>query len=392
MSDAYPDVEFLDPAEGDPNSVEWLGEESLGARGGTFLPRRTTARRVFGSLAVFALGLSVIGYPGLGAYRHDQAVAAEANDLMLQAVDVGDAVTLTDPAQLGGSGRWRVDPSASIAISVTNESPDPITLLPGSTLVGAGLTQPAALAPSGTTRLRPGQSGRLTGTATVDCGVRVQNSAAPANASPPAPAPAPAPAPGNSVLVQARTASGAVGTASLGVGKASTSAVRDQICAAQGGGLAASFFPESVDAAKHTFTVAVDAHSLSAQPLRYLMQAAFDSGGGQTSSAGADLTIRLSDGEPVTSGLSLDAVDQLLPGVRLSAVEPVGPVQGVLSPDDTIDAGFTVHVLSCPSAVPTAQADVTLDMYLDYRGQPAYFQADSFDLGVLVAAACDMVA
>lgn len=384
MSDAYPDVEFLDPAEGDPSSVEWLGEESLGARRSTFLPHRTTARRALGSLVVFALGLSAIGYSGLGAYHHDQAVAAEANDLMLRTVDVGDAITLTDPAQLGGSGEWRVDPSASIAISVTNESPDSVTLLPGSTLVGAGLTRPAALAPSGTTRLRPGQSGRLTGTATVDCGVQVQNSAAPANAS--------RPTPGNSVLVQARTASGAVGTASLGVGGASTSAVRDQICAAQGGGLAASFFPESVDAAKHTFTVAIDAHSLSAQPLRYLMQAAFDSGGGHVSTAGTGLTIRLSDGEPVTSGLSLDAVDQLLPGVRLSAVEPVGPVQGVLSPDDTIDAGFTVHVLSCPSAVPTAHADVTLDMYLDYQGQPAYFQADSFDLGMLVAAACDMVA
>jgi hypothetical protein len=377
MGDAHPDVEFLDPAEGDANDVEWLGEESLGARRSTLLPRRTTARRVVGSLAVFTLGLSITGYRGLDAYRADQSVAAEANDLMLQAVNVGDAVTLTDPGQLGGGDGWRVDPSASIAISVTNESPDSITLLPGSTLVGPGLTEPATLAPSGVTRLRPGQSGRLTGTATVDCGVRVQNSATPTDSA--------QPTGGNSALVQARTASGAVGTASLAVGEASAPAVRDQICAAQGDGLAASFFPESVDAAKHTFTVAIDAHSLSAQPLRYLMQAVFDSGGTRVSSAGNDPAIRLSNGEPVT-------VDQMLPGVRLSAVEPVGPVQGVLAPDGTVDAGFSVRVLSCPSTVPTAQADVTLDMYLDYRGQPAYFQADSFDLDMLVAAACDMVA
>jgi len=387
MSDADPDVEFLDPAEGAPDAVEWLGEdgeESLGARGSTALPHRTTARRLLCSLVVFALGFSITTYSGLHAFRHDEAVAAEANDLMLRTVNVGDAVTLTDPGQLGGSGGWRVDPTASIAISVTNESPDAITLLPGSTLVGPGLTRPATLSPSGSTRLEPGQSGKLAGTATVNCGVHVQNPAAAGDVS--------QSTGGNSVLVQAKTASGATGVASLSVGQPSTSAVRDQICAAQGGGLAASFFPESVNPTKHTFTVAIDAHSLSAQPMRYLMQAAFDNGSLRASTAADDLTIRLSNGKPVTSGLSLDAVDQLLPGVRLSAVEAVGPVQGVLSPDGTIDAGFTVQVLSCPSAVPTARADVTLDMYLDYQGQPAYFQADSFDLGMLIAAACDMVA
>lgn len=386
MSDAHPDLEFLDPAEGDPDGVDWLDEENLDARRSTLLPPRTTMRRALGSLLVFALGLSVAGFSGLSAFRRDQAVAAEANVLMLHEVGVGDAVTLTDPGQLDGDGRWRVDPSASIAISVTNESPDPITLLPGTTLVGPGLTQPATLTPSGATTLPPGHDGELIGTATVDCGVQVENSASPDSAS--------GSDRGDSVLVQARTASGAVGIASLAVGEPSTASVRDEICAAQGDGLAASFLPESVDAARHTFTVAVDAHSLSAQPLRYLMQAAFSNGPADVSSTGtsSELEIQLSRGEPVTAGLSLVAVDQLLPGARLSAAQPVGPDQGVLVPGGTVDAGFTVHVLSCPSTMPTSQADMTLDMYLDYRGQPAYFQADSFDLGMLVAAACDMTA
>jgi hypothetical protein len=176
------------------------------------------------------------------------------------------------------------------------------------------------------------------------------------------------------------------------VGAAAAPAVRDEICSAQGDGLAASFFPASVDAATHTFTVAIDARSLSAQSLRYLMQAQFE--GVPTGSSGStdNPTIELSDGKPMTSGLSLDAVDRLLPGVRLAATTPIGPVQGVLSPGGTVDTGFSVHVLSCPSTMPPGQADVMLDMYLDYRGEPAYFQADSFDLGTLIAAACDMIA
>jgi hypothetical protein len=384
MSDTHPEVEFLDPAGQDADGVDWLDEEGLGAGGTAVLPPRTTVRRIAGSLAVFALGVSVTGFAGLSAYRHDQSVAAAADALILREVNVGDAVTLTDPGQIDGPGGWRVDPSASIAVAVTNESPDAITLLPGTTLIGSGLTQPATLTPSGATTLQPGQRGELVGTATVDCGMQVQGAAGPS-------AVVRRPQ-GNSVIVQARTASGAVGMASLAVGAAATPAVRDEICSAQGDGLAASFFPASVDAATHTFTVAIDAHSLAAQSLRYLMQAGFDNVPTGYSGTSPDLTIELSDGKPVTSGLSIDAVERLLPGVRLAAATPIGPVQGVLAPNDTVDTGFSVHVLSCPSTMPTAQADVVLDMYVNYRGQPAYFQADSFNLGMLVAAACDIAA
>ena len=383
MSDTHPDVEFLDPEE-HADGIDWLDEEGLESAGTAMLPPRVTARRALGSLMVFALGLSVTGFAGVSAYRHDAAGAAEANALVLREANVGDAVTLTDPGQVDGPGGWRVDPSASIAVTVTNESPDAVTLLPGTTLIGAGLTQPATLDPSGTATLRPGQRGELVGTATVNCGVQVQGATGSSGAA--------RRSQGDSVLVQARTASGAVGVASLSVGAAGAPAVRDEICSAQGDGLAASFFPASVDAATHTFTVAVDAHSLSAQSLSYLMQAGFAAVLTGSSGPSDDPTIELSDGKPVTSGLSLAAVDRLLPGVRLSAATPIGPVQGMLPPDGTVDTGFSVHVLSCPSITPTGQADVVLDMYLDYRGEPAYFQADSFDLGTLIAAACDLIA
>ena len=121
MDETQPQVEFLDPGD-DSGEVEWIGEEGLESRGGARLPPHTTARRVVGSLAAFALGLSMTGYAGDVAYRHDQAVAAAANALLLRGVQVGDAVTVVDPGLLGGSGNWRVDPSAEIAVGVTNRA------------------------------------------------------------------------------------------------------------------------------------------------------------------------------------------------------------------------------------------------------------------------------
>jgi hypothetical protein len=139
MGDELPRIEFLEPHEDpeDPEDIAWLDaqdgqEEDLGgSRGGSLLPPRTTARRALVSMLIFALALSTTGFAGVDAFRHDQAVQAAANELMLREVADIDPVTLTDPGELGGLGAWRVDPSASIAVGVTNESPDPVTLLPG---------------------------------------------------------------------------------------------------------------------------------------------------------------------------------------------------------------------------------------------------------------------
>jgi hypothetical protein len=382
MHDEHPQVEFLDP-EDDPaaaDDVLWLGEEGLGSQR-RLLPPLTTSRRLAGSVLVFALGLSLTGFSGISAYRHDQNVAAEANALILGRVNVGDAVTLTDPGQLGGTNAWRLEPSAAIAVGVTNESPDPITLLHGATLSGPGIAAPSTLSPSGATTLAPGQSGRLTGSVTVDCGMQVQGSSG-----------VTAEVKGdNSVLVQARTASGAVGVAELGVG--SGDAVRRQICGEEGSSLAASFFPITVDGATHTFTVGANAHSLAAQPLKYWLSAAYtDSPGGVLDSLPSTLSIALSNGRPDTPSLSADAVDALLPGVQLADPAPVGPVDGTLAPGASTGAAFTVQVRSCPSKEPTGNATVDLTMFLDDHGQPAYFADDSFDLDSMIAAACDLIA
>jgi hypothetical protein len=380
MGDKLPGIEFLEPHE-EPDEVAWLdaddaeetGDARGGSRGGVPLPPRTTARRVLGSLLVFALALSTTGFAGLDAFRHDQAVAAAENTLLLRQVDVGDPVTLTDPGQLGGLGTWRLEPSASVAVDVTNQSPDPITLLPGATLFGPGLTTPATLRPSGTATLRPGQSGRLSGVATVDCGVQMVGVATLDQS--------------NSLLVQARTASGAVGAATVTLAAGGES-VRQQICAEQGDGLVASVFPESVNTRTHSFTVTVSAHSLDAQSLRYEVLALY-SNTPMMEHGAAPIPdgVLASEGETALSGA---AAASELPGVKLSAPVPVGAVSGTLAAGADLKAGYTVHVLSCPRAAPMARADVDLEVLLDDDGIPAIFQADGFDLGTIVGAACGL--
>jgi hypothetical protein len=349
MEDPIPQIEFIDPQE-DPDDVEWLDghdghdEVRVRAHESARLPPRTTARRVLGSLLVLVLALAATGYAGSAVYRHDEAVEQAANTLVLQGVDVGDPVTLLDPGALGGAGSWRIQPSAPIAVDVVNESPDPITLLPGATLYGPGLTAPATLRPSGPAVLRPGQTGRLTGVATVDCSVQAQTETDH----------------GNSVLVQARTTDGAVGVASVALGGGGES-VRQQICVEQGQGLASSFFPQSVNSTTHAFTVTVSAHSLAAQPLHYEVVEAVATAPAQSS------------------------------GVPLSTPTPVGPVSGTLQPGGSLTAGFTVHITACPAQPASTLGDVELEVLLDYHGTPAIFQMQSFDLGMLVRAACGLL-
>jgi hypothetical protein len=383
MGDKLPGIEFLEPHE-EPDEVAWLdadddeetGDARSGSHGGVPLPPRTTARRVLGSLLVFALALSTTGFAGLDAFRHDQAVAAAENTLLLRQVDVGDPVTLTDPGQLGGLGTWRLEPSASVAVDVTNQSPDPITLLPGATLFGPGLTTPATLRPSGTALLRPGQSGRLSGMATVDCGVQMVGVATLDQS--------------NSLLVRARTASGAVGAATVTLASGGES-VRQQICAEQGDGLVASVFPESVNTRTHSFTVTVSAHSLDSQPLRYEVLELYSNT--QLPQHGAHGATPVPDGVLASEGetaLSGAAAASELPGVSLSTPVPVGAVSGTLAAGADLKAGYTVRVLSCPRTAPMARADVDLEVLLDDNGIPAIVQADGFDLGTIVGAACGL--
>jgi hypothetical protein len=383
MSDELTRIEFLEPPE-DTGDIAWLDvdgepEEDLGgSRGSSLLPPRTTARRALVSLLIFALALSTTGFAGLHAFRHDQSVQAAENELVLREADVTDPLMLTDPGELGGADTWRPNPSASIAIGVTNESPDPITLLPGATLLGPDMAGPATLQPSGKTLLRPGQSDELTGVATVNCGVPERLTSVLEN---------------DTILVHARTASGAEGVATVSLDGGAES-IRSAICTEEGDALAANFFPEAVNPTTHTFTVVVSARSLAAQTMHYRVTESYASSvasvGGPISTQaapasaapGVDGQLNLLPGATATSDL---------PGVKLSAPVPTGAVDGTLAAGADLNAGFTIRVLSCPRTLPTAQSAVELAVQLDDGGVPAVFQADGFNLDTLVGAACGLL-
>lgn len=374
MGAEHTDVEFLDPDD-ESGDVDWLDEEKVGAARHHVLPPRTTGHRLAVTVTVFGLALSATGLFGVSEYRHDKAIEAAGNALVLRGVDVGDPVTLTDPGLLGEPNAWRLDPSAAISVGVTNESPDAITLLPGATLLGPGLTGPATLRPAGGAELQPGQSGHLTGVVTVDCGVQT--------------APTLDTSQGSTVLVQARTADGGVGTASVGLNTGQES-VREQICLQEGEGVAASFFPESVNPSAHTFTVAVSAHSLAQQPLHYQLSEDYSNRSVGALGLVPALTVARTEGDtPMVPGVTADAH---LPGITLSAPTPLGPVDGVLAAGASLSAGYTIHVLHCPSTLPASDEDVDLQLFLVYHGIPADLQADSFDLLSLVGAACGLIA
>jgi len=270
MGDELSRIEFLESPE-DPENAEdiaWLDadgeqEENLGgSHRSSLLPPRTTVRRVVVSLLIFVLALSTTGWAGVDAFRHDQAVQAAGNELVLREADVADPMTLTDPGEPDGPGGRQLDPSASIAIDITNESPDPITLLPDATLLGPGLTDPATLQPSGAKLLRPGRSGVLTGVATVFCGVQTKRLTSLLQS--------------NTILVQARTVSGAVGVAMVALDGGFAS-VRSEICTEKGEPLAANSVPASVDIPRHTFTVVASARPLAAQAVPYQVPESYSS-------------------------------------------------------------------------------------------------------------------
>ncbi|MBR7837777.1 hypothetical protein KDL01_31170, partial [Actinospica durhamensis] len=287
----------------------------------------------------------------------------------------------TVPVAAGDAGAWRVQPTATVSISVINKGPDAITLLSGATMTGQGLIRPAALRPSGSALLRPGASGRLTGAITVDCGVGVaaQGSAVASNSAQTTPL---------RLLVHARTESGTVVAASVAIG-ATGEAVRERVCQQQGNAVTAAF-PEFVDLSRHSVTVTVSVRSRSAQSFSYDLLAGYVIGGettpGEMSSA---WTLTLIDGVPVLDALPADILGLQIPGARLTDIAVSGSTGGTLDPNAGISATFTVRVASCPSQVPASDIDsLQFVVFLDDGGRPAYFQTYHIGLGDLVAEAC----
>lgn len=366
MDKSGPEVEFLDP-EGRREETDWPQEERIEARRDPRPSPLADLRRPAAFVLVLGLCLGAAAAAGVGAYRRDVAEERAAGRLVLrEAVD--DPVNLPDAASLGRPGTWREDPSTKVEVDLVNLSPDTVTLLPGAALRGPGVTA-GQLAPDGSGRVKPGQVGRLAGTVTVDCGL-IPAARSQASAQ-------------TTLLVRARLADGSVGAAPIGL-NADGESVREQVCLHQGEGVVAGFFPESADPARHTFTVALTARSLAAEPLNYMLMYQYTDG-----MDAQDLGTT-----PATSATGrLSTWISILQGdreVTLGAPAPVGSVTGVLQPGASLSGGFAVPVTRCPDAPLEEDVDVDVDLQLivDDAGRPVLLRADSFDLSTLIEAAC----
>lgn len=225
-----PDV-FLDGDIDELDAVEWLeGEDGEDADRDEIASRpsalaaHTTRRRVVSSLLLVGAVLAATGY-GANAVYHRDRTADRTADLAADAT--ADELILAAPASRGislpglggtGSGATRTELlSTEIAVPLVNRGPAAITLLPGATLLGRGLT--ASNLGSATTVLDPGQSTVLRGSVTVDCARGAADSG---------------PAAVTSLMISARTSGGGLGVSTVAFADAAGS-VRDRVCAARDG-------------------------------------------------------------------------------------------------------------------------------------------------------------
>lgn len=306
-------------------------------------PARQRWQRPAVFVLVLGLCLGATVAEGIATYRRDVAADRDASLLVLGETATGDPVILPDTMSLDREGVWSSKPSTTVEVDVTNRGPDSVTLLPGAPLRGPGVVA-GALAPEGGAKLKPGQVGRLVGTVTVDC-VATQERGR------------------TTVAVRARLANGSVSSAPIGLDVYGES-VREQICLEQGAGVVPGDFPQSVDPASHTFTIAMSAHSLSPQPIRYQLAYQYSSSGG---SAVGD--------QGAYAGI-------------LGTPVPTGTTSGLLEPGGDLSGGFVVPVTLCPVGPSRDTVDVELRLIGDDGGRPVLLRAAAFDLSTLVAAAC----
>jgi len=224
-SDA-PEV-FLDGDIDEGDDVAWLEDEDQIAAGSGALPARTTRARVVGSLLLVGAVLAATGYGANAVDQRDRAAdlgnAAAADELVL-AAPASRGISLPGLGDLGSAaartGRLRTERlSTEIAVPLVNRGPAAITLLPGATLLGPGLT--AADLGDATIVLAPGQSTVLRGRVTVDCGRDDNGTGTGTKAV-------------TSLMVSARTSGGGLGVSTVAFDAAAGS-VRDRVCAVRDG-------------------------------------------------------------------------------------------------------------------------------------------------------------
>jgi len=213
------DIDDMDEAA----DVEWLDHDAADelASRPCALPAHATRPRVIGSLVLVGAVLAGTGYGANRVYHRDRAadlVAGATADELILAAPAARGISLPGLGGLAAATtRTGSRLSTPIAVPLVNRGPAAITLLPGATLLGPGLT--ASNLGGATTVLTPGQSTVLRGYVTVDCGRGAADTGT---------------AGVTSLTISARTSGGGLGVSTVAFADAAGS-VRDRVCAARDG-------------------------------------------------------------------------------------------------------------------------------------------------------------
>lgn len=297
--------------------VSWLDDDEVdgGAeRDDGQLPPHTTRHRVLVTLMALGLCLAGVGLSATAAY-HRHVTDRRTADL-LQIQGGAGAPVVAGLAALSFEPEWHAHLAESIAISVVNRSPDPVTLLSG-VLSEPGLIGSARLVPAGDARVLPGKDGTLDGTVVADC------------TQPTAVQPAAPPlgevlgefVGGDVLSVRAETIGGMTGTTQLNPESTSGLDLQQRICGSQGYQLV-YFGPiqTTVDRDSRTITVRL--------PMR----------------SAADDAVDFSVSATYTDNPAND-----IPGLSISPPDATSSALGTIPPQAPETPTFTIRIARCPS-------------------------------------------
>lgn len=373
IPDGSVDWEPIDFGPGDgrddeySEQVSWLdddededGDEVDGGAGRDDgrLPPRTTRHRILVTLLALGLCVGGIGLSGTAAYhRH---VTDRRNADLLQIQDGAGAPAVSGLAALSFEPEWHAHLAETVAISVVNRSPDPVTLL-SAMLSEPGLIGNAQLEPVGDTKVAPGKDGTLGGTVVADCtlpmAVQATNS------------------PlgevfgefvGGTVLsVRAETVGGTTGTTQVNPESSSGLDLQQRICGQQGYQLVDfGVIETAVDRGSRTITLQL--------PMR------------STADDVVDFSVSATYTDNPANGI---------PGLTISAPDADSTL-GSIAPQALATPTFTIKIASCPTSaalrrMPKNRVDqVKFQFNAMIRGATMTDSIHDVEIDTLIAQAC----